>query len=150
MGTIIGTKCILYFTSISQHRYSINTLDTGNISLSSVLNKANIRSNLTLWQADIAATKQRGLRYVIGYVMFMIVFLMNTPQFDYFYPTSEKQEAQRSTARQGSAILLGQPYGSLTTPCKPPPWVSMNFSSMKVWGTNTTLSVPSTSAPPNI
>ncbi|KAK7692975.1 hypothetical protein QCA50_004616 [Cerrena zonata] len=52
-------------TTISQHRYSITT-GSADATLSSFLNKANVRSNLTLWQPDIAATKQRGLRYVIG------------------------------------------------------------------------------------
>ena len=32
------------------------------------MSKTNVRGNLTLWKPDIAASKQRGLRYILGYV----------------------------------------------------------------------------------
>ncbi|KAK7692779.1 hypothetical protein QCA50_004412 [Cerrena zonata] len=53
-------------TTISQHRYSAAFCSGGDFALSSFLSKANVRSNLTLWKPDIAASKQRGLRYVLG------------------------------------------------------------------------------------
>ena len=60
----------IYFgtSSISQHRYSAAFCSGGDFALSSFLSKTNVRGNLTLWKPDIAASKQRGLRYVLGYV----------------------------------------------------------------------------------
>jgi len=53
-------------STISQHRYSAAFCNGGDFPLTSFMNKASVRSNLTLFEADIAATKQRGLRYVLG------------------------------------------------------------------------------------
>ena len=60
----------IYFgtSSISQHRYSAAFCSGGDFALSSFLSKTNVRGNLTLWKPDIAASKQRGLRYILGYV----------------------------------------------------------------------------------
>ena len=51
---------------ISQHRYSAAFCNGGDFPLISFMNKANVRGNLTLFESDIAATKQKGLRYVFG------------------------------------------------------------------------------------
>ncbi|TCD64842.1 hypothetical protein EIP91_003590, partial [Steccherinum ochraceum] len=52
--------------TISQHRYSAAFCSGGDFPLVSFMSKANVRGNLTIFEADIAATQQRGLRYVFG------------------------------------------------------------------------------------
>ncbi|KAI0763458.1 glycoside hydrolase family 79 protein [Trametes elegans] len=52
---------------ISQHRYSVISSCNGTaVSLADLMSKEAVRSNLTIFKADIAASKARGLRYVIG------------------------------------------------------------------------------------
>ncbi|THH33105.1 hypothetical protein EUX98_g1085 [Antrodiella citrinella] len=53
-------------TTISQHHYSAAFCNGGDFPLVSFMSKANVRGNLTIFEADIAATQQRGLRYVLG------------------------------------------------------------------------------------
>jgi len=53
-------------STISQHRYSAAFCSGGDFPLISFMNKANVRSNLTLWTPDIDATHARGLRYILG------------------------------------------------------------------------------------
>ena len=53
--------------SISQHRYSAVPCDGGNVVLVSFMDKASIRSNLTIFNDDIAATHAQGLPYILGY-----------------------------------------------------------------------------------
>lgn len=52
--------------SISQHRYSAAFCDGGDFPLISFMNKANVRSNLTVFENDIAAAKDQGLGYILG------------------------------------------------------------------------------------
>lgn len=35
------------------------------------MNKATIRSNLSIFESDIAATHAKGLRYILGYVVIL-------------------------------------------------------------------------------
>ncbi|KAI0753139.1 glycoside hydrolase family 79 protein [Daedaleopsis nitida] len=51
---------------ISQHHYSTVPCDGGNVVLVSFMDKASIRSNLTIFNADIAATQAQGLTYILG------------------------------------------------------------------------------------
>ncbi|KAI0751865.1 glycoside hydrolase family 79 protein [Daedaleopsis nitida] len=51
---------------ISQHRYSAVFCDGGNFPLVSFMDKASIRNNLTIFNADIAATHAQGLPYILG------------------------------------------------------------------------------------
>ncbi|TFK85874.1 glycoside hydrolase family 79 protein [Polyporus arcularius HHB13444] len=51
---------------ISQHRYSAAFCDGGSFPLVSFMSKSTIRSNLTIFNADIAATHAQGLRYILG------------------------------------------------------------------------------------
>ncbi|KAH8107686.1 glycoside hydrolase family 79 protein [Cristinia sonorae] len=53
-------------STISQHRYSAAFCNGGDFPLISFMNKANVRGNLTVFNADIAATQQHGLRYIFG------------------------------------------------------------------------------------
>ncbi|PSS35531.1 hypothetical protein PHLCEN_2v1525, partial [Hermanssonia centrifuga] len=53
-------------TRISQHRYSAAFCNGGDFPLVSFMNKASVRSNLTLFEADLSASKARGLGYVLG------------------------------------------------------------------------------------
>lgn len=52
--------------SISQHRYSGAFCTGGGVKLRSFMSKSAVRSNLTLFESDIAATRSRGLVYVLG------------------------------------------------------------------------------------
>ena len=54
--------------SISQHHYQAHFCRGGNFSLVSFMNKTSIRSNLTIFEEDIAATHAQGLEYILGYV----------------------------------------------------------------------------------
>ncbi|CAL1706862.1 unnamed protein product [Somion occarium] len=65
LGILDGTPGKL-ITTISQHRYSGAFCSGGDFALSSFMSKASVRSNLTLWLPDIAASKQHGLRYILG------------------------------------------------------------------------------------
>ncbi|KAH9887651.1 glycoside hydrolase family 79 protein [Cubamyces lactineus] len=51
---------------ISQHRYSAAFCNGGDFPLISFMSKANVRSNLTVFEADIAATQAKGLLYILG------------------------------------------------------------------------------------
>ncbi|KAI0751851.1 glycoside hydrolase family 79 protein [Daedaleopsis nitida] len=51
---------------ISQHQYSAAFCNGGDFPLVSFMSKAAVRGNLTVFNADIAATKARGLRYILG------------------------------------------------------------------------------------
>ncbi|KAI0370564.1 hypothetical protein BV20DRAFT_1052316 [Pilatotrama ljubarskyi] len=52
---------------ISQHHYSVISSCNGTqISLASFMSKESVRSNLTIFEADIAAVKAKGLGYVLG------------------------------------------------------------------------------------
>ncbi|KAI0355952.1 glycoside hydrolase family 79 protein [Trametes cingulata] len=52
---------------ISQHRYSVISSCNGTeFPLASFMSKEAVRSNLTIFEADIAASKARGLDYVLG------------------------------------------------------------------------------------
>ena len=51
---------------ISQHRYSAAFCDGGNFPLVSFMSKTAIRGNLSIFNADIAATHAQGLDYVLG------------------------------------------------------------------------------------
>ncbi|KAI0666081.1 glycoside hydrolase family 79 protein [Trametes maxima] len=51
---------------ISQHRYSAAFCNGGDFPLISFMNKAAVRSNLTVFNADIAATHAKGLLYILG------------------------------------------------------------------------------------
>lgn len=52
--------------SISQHRYSGSFCSGSEGLLQDLMNKATIRGNLSTFSPDIAATRQRGLDYVLG------------------------------------------------------------------------------------
>ncbi|KZT13293.1 glycoside hydrolase family 79 protein [Laetiporus sulphureus 93-53] len=53
-------------STISQHQYSAAFCDGGNEGLTSFMNKTSIRGNLTIFDADIAATYAKGLNYILG------------------------------------------------------------------------------------
>ncbi|PCH34775.1 glycoside hydrolase family 79 protein [Wolfiporia cocos MD-104 SS10] len=53
-------------STISQHQYSAAFCNGGVFDLESLMNKTNIRNNLTIYVDDIAATYERDLTYVIG------------------------------------------------------------------------------------
>ncbi|KIJ48636.1 glycoside hydrolase family 79 protein, partial [Sphaerobolus stellatus SS14] len=51
---------------ISQHRYSAAFCSGGDFALSSFMSKSSIRSNLTIFSADVAEVKGKGFPYVLG------------------------------------------------------------------------------------
>ncbi|KAI0751852.1 glycoside hydrolase family 79 protein [Daedaleopsis nitida] len=51
---------------ISQHHYQAHFCNGGNFSLVSFMDKAYIRSNLSIFEADITATRAQGLQYILG------------------------------------------------------------------------------------
>ncbi|KAH9936819.1 glycoside hydrolase family 79 protein [Epithele typhae] len=51
---------------ISQHHYSAAFCNGGDFPLVSFMNKATIRSNLSIFTADIAATHAQGMPYILG------------------------------------------------------------------------------------
>jgi hypothetical protein len=51
---------------ISQHRYSGAFCNGGDFQLRSFMSKSAVRGNLTTFKSDIAATRSRGLEYVLG------------------------------------------------------------------------------------
>ena len=53
---------------ISQHHYSGAFCDGGDFALASFMSKAFVRGNLSVHEADIAATKEKGLQFILGYV----------------------------------------------------------------------------------
>ncbi|KAI0368386.1 glycoside hydrolase family 79 protein [Pilatotrama ljubarskyi] len=53
-------------STISQHRYSAAFCNGGDFPLISFMSKANVRGNLTVFEADIAATYAKGLLYILG------------------------------------------------------------------------------------
>lgn len=52
--------------SISQHQYSAAFCNGGDFGLISFMNKASVRGNLTIFEADINATYAQNLTYVLG------------------------------------------------------------------------------------
>ena len=52
--------------SISQHQYSAAFCNGGDFGLISFMNKTTVRGNLTIFEADIAASHEHGLNYVLG------------------------------------------------------------------------------------
>ncbi|KAJ3524712.1 hypothetical protein NM688_g8515 [Phlebia brevispora] len=82
-------------TVISQHRYSAAFCNGGDFPLVSFMNKANVRSNLTLFENDIAATKEQGLGYILGSV---VIFPSCEPSVDHL--CTERQVVSRVTARR--------------------------------------------------
>ncbi|GJE97273.1 glycoside hydrolase family 79 protein [Phanerochaete sordida] len=65
MGLLDSTPGELV-TVVSQHRYSAAFCQGGDFPLVSFMNKASVRSNLTLFEDDIAATVEEGLAYILG------------------------------------------------------------------------------------
>ncbi|KAH9936781.1 uncharacterized protein BXZ73DRAFT_100205 [Epithele typhae] len=53
-------------STISQHHYSAFFCSGGSFSLESFMSKVSIRSNLSTFSADIAATRAQGLDYILG------------------------------------------------------------------------------------
>ncbi|KAF9812100.1 hypothetical protein IEO21_06383 [Rhodonia placenta] len=53
-------------STISQHQYSAAFCNGGDFGLISFMNKASVRGNLTIFEADINATYEHGLTYVLG------------------------------------------------------------------------------------
>ncbi|KAH9928926.1 glycoside hydrolase family 79 protein [Fomitopsis serialis] len=53
-------------STISQHQYSAAFCNGGDFGLISFMNKTTVRGNLTVFEADIAASKANGLAYVLG------------------------------------------------------------------------------------
>ncbi|KAH9949137.1 glycoside hydrolase family 79 protein [Amylocystis lapponica] len=53
-------------STISQHQYSAAFCNGGDFGLISFMNKTTVRGNLTIFEADIAATYEQGLTYVLG------------------------------------------------------------------------------------
>jgi len=53
-------------TQISQHRYSGAFCSGGDFALASFMSKAAVRSNITVFSADIAKVHSTGLKYVLG------------------------------------------------------------------------------------
>ncbi|KZT63900.1 glycoside hydrolase family 79 protein [Daedalea quercina L-15889] len=53
-------------STISQHQYSAAFCDGGDFGLISFMNKTAVRGNLTIFEADIAASHGYGLDYVLG------------------------------------------------------------------------------------
>ncbi|OJT07649.1 Beta-glucuronidase [Trametes pubescens] len=51
---------------ISQHQYSAAFCDGGDFPLVSFMSKTGVRGNLTIYEADIAATQAQGLVYILG------------------------------------------------------------------------------------
>ncbi|OSD01894.1 glycoside hydrolase family 79 protein [Trametes coccinea BRFM310] len=51
---------------ISQHQYSAAFCNGGDFPLVSFMSKAAVRGNLTIFEADIAATNSKGLVYILG------------------------------------------------------------------------------------
>jgi len=51
---------------VSQHRYSGVFCNGGDFHLRSFMSKSAVRGNLTVFKSDIAATRSRGLVYVMG------------------------------------------------------------------------------------
>ena len=54
---------------ISQHHYSGVFCQGGNFPLVSFLSKSAVRGNLSIFNADIAATHAQGLTYILGYAV---------------------------------------------------------------------------------
>lgn len=75
------------------------------------MNKANVRSNLTLFENDIAATKEQGLGYVLGSVHHDIMADVCTEDIAY----TGKQGASHAMVRLASATLQVLRCGSSTT-----------------------------------
>lgn len=53
-------------TVISQHQYSAAFCQGGDFPLVSFMSKTAVRGNLTIFEADIAATHEQGLEYILG------------------------------------------------------------------------------------
>ncbi|KZT74569.1 glycoside hydrolase family 79 protein [Daedalea quercina L-15889] len=53
-------------STISQHQYSAAFCSGGDFDLISFMNKTSVRGNLTIFEADIAASHANGLDYVLG------------------------------------------------------------------------------------
>ncbi|KIP06086.1 glycoside hydrolase family 79 protein [Phlebiopsis gigantea 11061_1 CR5-6] len=51
---------------VSQHRYSGAFCSGGDFPLVSFMSKASVRSNLTLWELDVATAVNNGLAYILG------------------------------------------------------------------------------------
>ena len=51
---------------ISQHHYSAAFCNGGNFPLVSFMSKSAIRGNLSIFNADIAATQAQGMTYILG------------------------------------------------------------------------------------
>lgn len=54
---------------ISQHHYSAAFCNGGSFPLVSFMSKPSIRGNLSIFNADIAATHAQGLPYILGYAV---------------------------------------------------------------------------------
>lgn len=65
---------------ISQHRYSAAFCNGGDFPLVSFMSKPSIRNNLTIFNADIAAAHQQGLRYILGYGL--VIFACCEPKMN--------------------------------------------------------------------
>ncbi|CCM03869.1 uncharacterized protein FIBRA_06020 [Fibroporia radiculosa] len=63
---ILGSTAGKDISTISQHQYSAAFCNGGDFGLISFMNKSSIRSNLTIFEADIAATYAQGLTYILG------------------------------------------------------------------------------------
>ncbi|OCH91400.1 glycoside hydrolase family 79 protein [Obba rivulosa] len=63
---ILGSEAGATISTISQHRYSANFCNGGDLGLISFMNKAAVRGNLSIFDADIAATHEQGLVYILG------------------------------------------------------------------------------------
>ncbi|RDX48501.1 glycoside hydrolase family 79 protein [Lentinus brumalis] len=63
---ILDSKPGKAISQISQHKYSAAFCNGGDFPLTSFMSKAAVRGNLTVFEADIAATHARGLTYVLG------------------------------------------------------------------------------------
>ncbi|KAI0642794.1 glycoside hydrolase family 79 protein [Trametes meyenii] len=64
---LLDSKAGQAISVISQHRYSVISSCNGTaVSLAEFMSKDAVRSNLTIFEADIAASKAKGLGYIIG------------------------------------------------------------------------------------
>ncbi|EMD38720.1 glycoside hydrolase family 79 protein [Gelatoporia subvermispora B] len=63
---ILGSQAGQTISTISQHRYSANFCNGGKLGLISFMSKTSVRGNISMFEADIAATQAQGLEYILG------------------------------------------------------------------------------------
>lgn len=130
------TCLYLTFGSISQHRYSAAFCSGGDFQLTSFMSKTAIRGNITVFSADIAATRAKGLTYVLGYELFIFILTVLA-----LTTVLERPTALPAMELLVSATLLALRSGPSTTLSRLQLEVSPSSISTKESVSSTTLSV---------